>query len=197
MIHGELKNEEDDFDDRSTPSPSSHSNRRITEVGTAVSLPPLTIKEKPPINVVGDVGGRIAIMVDDLIDNVKPFVDAAIILKGTVIHFVNKICDPPMYFILQFLILTSESFNTFLERGAYKIYVLATHGILSAEAPRLIEDSPIDEVVVSNTVPHDMQKLQCHKIKTVDVSILLAEAIRRIHNKESMCHLFRNVSFDD
>lgn len=31
-------------------------------------------------------------------------------------------------------------------RGAYKIYVMATHGLLSAEAPRLIEDSPIDEV---------------------------------------------------
>ena len=83
------------------------------------------------------------------------------------------------------------------ERGAYKIYVLATHGILSADAPRLIEDSPIDEVVVTNSVPHDMQKLQCHKIKTVDVSILLAEAIRRIHNKESMSHLFRNVTLED
>ncbi len=34
------------------------------------------------------------------------------------------------------------------ERGAYKIYVMATHGLLSAEAPRLIEDSPIDEVLV-------------------------------------------------
>ncbi len=34
------------------------------------------------------------------------------------------------------------------ERGAYKIYVMATHGLLSAEAPRLIEDSPIDEVFV-------------------------------------------------
>ena len=32
------------------------------------------------------------------------------------------------------------------ERGAYKIYVMATHGILSADAPRLIEDSHIDEV---------------------------------------------------
>lgn len=32
------------------------------------------------------------------------------------------------------------------ERGAYKIYVLATHGLLSQDAPRLIEDSPIDEV---------------------------------------------------
>ena len=33
------------------------------------------------------------------------------------------------------------------ERGAYKIYVLATHGLLSSDAPRLIEESPIDEVI--------------------------------------------------
>ena len=89
VIHGEAKNEEDDLDDHSTPPPLTHSNRRITEVGTAVSLPPLTIKQKPPINVVGDVGGRIAIMVDDLIDNVKPFVDAALILKGKLNIFAN------------------------------------------------------------------------------------------------------------
>ena len=76
-------------------------------------MPPLVGKAKPPINVVGDVNGRVAIMVDDMIDDVKSFIDAAHILK---------------------------------ERGAYKIYVLATHGILSADAPRLIEESPIDEV---------------------------------------------------
>lgn len=32
------------------------------------------------------------------------------------------------------------------ERGAYKIYILATHGLLSCEAPRLLDESPIDEV---------------------------------------------------
>lgn len=37
------------------------------------------------------------------------------------------------------------------ERGAYKIYVLATHGLLSSDAPRLIEESPIDEVTSSYT----------------------------------------------
>ena len=37
--------------------------------------------------------------------------------------------------------------NVLRERGAYKIYVMATHGVLSAEAPRLIEDSPIHEVI--------------------------------------------------
>lgn len=83
------------------------------------------------------------------------------------------------------------------ERGAYKIYVLATHGLLSSDAPRLIEDSAIDEVVVTNTVPHELQKMQCHKIKTVDISILLSEAIRRIHNKESMSYLFKNVTLED
>ena len=53
------------------------------------------------------------------------------------------------------------------------------------------------QVVVTNTVPHDVQKLQCHKIKTVDISILISEAIRRIHNKESMSHLFRHVRLED
>ena len=70
------------------------------------------------MTVVGDVGGRIAIIVDDTIDDVTSFVAAAEVLK---------------------------------ERGAYKIYVLATHGLLSHDAPRLIEESPINEVVVTNT----------------------------------------------
>lgn len=83
------------------------------------------------------------------------------------------------------------------ERGAYKIYVLATHGLLSSSAPRMIENSCIDEVVVTNTIPHEIQKMQCHKIKTVDISILLAEAIRRIHNKESSKFFkFNSVSLD-
>jgi len=160
VIHGEVKDDEDDDVGRASPPPNF--SNRVTSVG--IALPPLMGKEKPPINVVGDVGGRIAIMVDDMIDDVKSFIDAAHILK---------------------------------DRGAYKIYVLATHGILSADAPTLIDESPIDEVVVTNTVPHDLQKLQCHKIKTVDISILLAEAMRRIHNKESMSHLFRHVTLED
>jgi phosphoribosylpyrophosphate synthetase len=81
--------------------------------------------------------------------------------------------------------------------GAYRVYVLATHGLLSSDAPRLIDDSLIDEVVVTNTIPHEVQKLQCNKIKTIDISILFAEAIRRIHNKESMSTLFKNVTLED
>lgn len=54
-------------------------------------------------------------------------------------------------------------------------------------------------MIVTNTVPHDheMQKMQSKKVTTIDVSILLSEAIRRIHNKESMSYLFRNVGIED
>ncbi|RZC34993.1 phosphoribosyl pyrophosphate synthase-associated protein 2 [Asbolus verrucosus] len=178
VIHGEQKeSESDEVDGRYSPPTIPRSRTMDAGVGVPVHI----AKEKPPINVVGDVGGRIAIMVDDLIDDVQSFVAASEVLK---------------------------------ERGAYKIYVLATHGLLSSDAPRLIEDSPIDEVrlclvwfegdnlsvlqvVVTNTIPHELQKMQCHKIKTVDISILLSEAIRRIHNKESMSYLFKNVTLED
>ncbi|XP_063324582.1 phosphoribosyl pyrophosphate synthase-associated protein 1-like isoform X2 [Pelmatolapia mariae] len=160
VIHGEAHHSESDMADGRHSPPLS---RAITG-HTGLELPLMMAKEKPPISVVGDVGGRIAIIVDDIIDDVEDFVAAAEILK---------------------------------ERGAYKIYVMATHGLLSAEAPRLIEESAIDEVVVTNTVPHEVQKLQCPKIKTVDVSMILAEAIRRIHNGESMAYLFRNIAMDD
>ncbi|XP_044758698.1 phosphoribosyl pyrophosphate synthase-associated protein 2 [Coccinella septempunctata] len=161
VIHGEQKeSESDEIDGRYSPPTLPRSRTMDAGVGVPIHI----AKEKPPINVVGDVGGRIAIMVDDMIDDVQSFVAAAEVLK---------------------------------ERGAYKIYVMATHGLLSSDAPRLIEDSPIDEVVVTNTVPHELQKMQCHKIKTVDISILLSEAIRRIHNKESMSYLFKNVTLED
>ncbi|KXJ28612.1 Phosphoribosyl pyrophosphate synthase-associated protein 2 [Exaiptasia diaphana] len=52
-------------------------------------------------------------------------------------------------------------------------------------------------VVVTNTVAHDSKAVRCSKIKSIDISQLLAEAIRRIHNGESMGYLFRNVPLED
>ncbi|KAL4718080.1 hypothetical protein ACJJTC_018226 [Scirpophaga incertulas] len=164
VIHGEQKeSESDEVDGRYSP-PCLHSVDKSRTMDVTVGVPAHPAKEKPPINIVGDVAGRIAIMVDDMIDDVHSFVAAAEVLKDC---------------------------------GAYKIYILATHGLLSSDAPRLIEDSPIDEVVVTNTVPHELQKMQCNKIKTIDISVLLSEAIRRIHNKESMSYLFKNVTLED
>ncbi|XP_070579874.1 phosphoribosyl pyrophosphate synthase-associated protein 2-like isoform X2 [Ptychodera flava] len=162
VIHGEQKIAESDVVD-GRHSPPTVSPYRVTGTGLE-TVPLLTPKEKPPINVVGDVGGRIAIIVDDMIDDVESFVTAAEILK---------------------------------ERGAYKIYAMATHGLLSSDAPKKLEESAIDEVVVTNTVPHELQKLQCNKIQTIDISIILSEAIRRIHFGESMSYLFRNIASED
>uniref|UniRef100_A0A6P4EHP4 Phosphoribosyl pyrophosphate synthase-associated protein 2 isoform X10 n=2 Tax=Drosophila rhopaloa TaxID=1041015 RepID=A0A6P4EHP4_DRORH len=163
VIHGEQKETDaDEVDGRYSPPPTSSNRQRTTSV--SVGVPEHIVKVKPPLTIVGDVSGRIAIMVDDLIDDVQAFVAAAEMLK---------------------------------EHGACKIYVLATHGLLSSDAPRQLDESPIDEIVVTNTIPHEIQKLQCHKIKTIDISILIAEAIRRIHNKESMSYLFRNVTLED
>ncbi|KAL6110214.1 prpsap1 [Pungitius sinensis] len=164
VMHGEAHHSELDMVDGRQSPPFSSPPNRTTAGHTGLELPLMMAKEKPPITVVGDVGGRIAIIVDDIIDDLEDFVAAAEILK---------------------------------ERGAYKIYIMATHGLLSGDAPRLIEESAIDEVVVTNTVPHEVQKLQCPKIKTVDVSMILAEAIRRTHNGESMAYLFRNIAVDD
>ena len=50
---------------------------------------------------------------------------------------------------------------------------------------------------MTNTVEHETKKVQCSKIRTIDVSLLLAEAVRRIHNGESMSYLFRNVPMQD
>lgn len=71
-----------------------------------------------------------------------------------------------------------------------------THGLLSGDTQKL-ENSQIDEVVVANTIPHDMHKLHCHKIKTIDVSVIISEAIRRIQNNESLSYLFSNIACDD
>uniref|UniRef100_A0A8C2IQQ6 Phosphoribosyl pyrophosphate synthase-associated protein 2 n=2 Tax=Cyprinus carpio TaxID=7962 RepID=A0A8C2IQQ6_CYPCA len=161
VIHGEAQDAESDLvDGRHSPPTVKNSGA----IHPSLEIPLLIPKEKPPITVVGDVGGRIAIIVDDIIDDVDSFLAAAETLK---------------------------------ERGAYKIFVMATHGILSSDAPQLIEESAIDEVVVTNTIPHEIQKLQCPKIKTVDISMILSEAIRRIHNGESMSYLFRNIGMDD
>ena len=79
------------------------------------------------------------------------------------------------------------------EGGATKVYAIVTHGILSRDAVDKINNSVLEAVIVTNTVPHsDKQKL-CPKLKTIDVAPILAEAIRRTHNGESVSFLFSHV----
>lgn len=76
------------------------------------------------------------------------------------------------------------------DNGAVKIYAIITHAIMSGDAVERIQRSYLDEVIVSNTVPQDEHVKRCSKIKVFNVAPVFGEAIRRIHNGESVSMLF-------
>jgi phosphoribosylpyrophosphate synthetase len=160
VIHGESKDgeppeeDEEEDDGRNSPPPVHHTHRASLIPGALQ-----VVKEKPPMTVVGDVHGKIALMIDDVVDELDHLMAAAKCLKV---------------------------------RGAYRVCVVATHGIFTKTATELLELSDIDEVLVTNTIMHDIDEKRCSKIRTIDISMLLAEAIRRIYYGESMSQLFRN-----
>lgn len=78
------------------------------------------------------------------------------------------------------------------ERGAEKIYVGATHGVFAGEALKLLSKAPIDEVVVTDTIPENENAKKLHNIKVLSVSTMLGEAIKRIHKNESVSSLFKD-----
>jgi ribose-phosphate pyrophosphokinase len=109
------------------------------------------------MHLIGDVRGKIAIILDDMIDTAGTLTQAAKALK---------------------------------ENGASAIYACATHGVLSGPAIERISNSDIEEVVLTDTIPPGDKKHQTTKIRMLSVADLLAEAIRRIHEDESVSSLF-------
>jgi len=79
------------------------------------------------------------------------------------------------------------------ERGAEKIYVGATHGVFASPALERLEQAPIDEVVVTNTIPLSERAQEIESIKVLSVASMLGEAIKRIHRNESVSNLFNNI----
>ncbi|OQU97685.1 hypothetical protein CLAIMM_03579 [Cladophialophora immunda] len=76
------------------------------------------------------------------------------------------------------------------ENGAQKCIALVVHAFLSGRAIDVIENSALDEIVVANTIPLSQRARECSKIRTMDVSAMLGEAIRRTHYGESISQLF-------
>jgi ribose-phosphate pyrophosphokinase len=76
------------------------------------------------------------------------------------------------------------------ESGAKKICAIITHGIMSGDALQIITTSAIDQVIVSDSVPQVDHLAQCSKMRVFNVAPIFAEAIRRIHNGESVSALF-------
>ncbi len=77
-----------------------------------------------------------------------------------------------------------------VEKGARRVVACATHGVLSGPAVQRIVDSPLEEVVVTNSIPLSAEAKACGKIKVLPIARLLGEAIRRIHNSDSVSSLF-------
>ena len=79
------------------------------------------------------------------------------------------------------------------QRGAEKIIVGATHGVFAGEALKRLAEAPIDEIVVTDTIPMSDKIKQTKNIKVLSVSSMLGEAIKRIHRDESVSSLFSSV----
>ena len=80
--------------------------------------------------------------------------------------------------------------DALLDQGASKVYACATHPVLSGPAIERIKTSAIEEVVVTNSIPLAQDKRAAARITVLTVAPLLGEAIRRIHDEESVSTLF-------
>ncbi|HTJ05075.1 MAG TPA: ribose-phosphate pyrophosphokinase [Caldimonas sp.] len=76
------------------------------------------------------------------------------------------------------------------ERGAKKVFAYCTHAVFSGPAIERIQNSKLDEVVVTDTIPLDDHGQHCKKVRQLSVAFLFAETIRRISDGESVTSLF-------
>ncbi|WBW73564.1 ribose-phosphate pyrophosphokinase [Schizosaccharomyces osmophilus] len=115
------------------------------------------------ITLVGDVRGKTTLLMDDMIENPTTFIIAAE-------HLVKR-C------------------------GAKRVIVMGSHGIFQNNCLRDLENcNYIEQIVVTNTYPIKPQSLaQSTKLALIDISGVLAEAIRRTHNGESISFLFKKA----
>ncbi|MHC4394695.1 MAG: ribose-phosphate diphosphokinase [Planctomycetota bacterium] len=79
------------------------------------------------------------------------------------------------------------------QRGAKRIYVGATHGVFAGKALERLQQSPIDEIVVTDTIPLGQEASGLGTIKVLSVAAMLGEAIKRIHRNESVSSLFNST----
>jgi ribose-phosphate pyrophosphokinase len=80
--------------------------------------------------------------------------------------------------------------SALMANGAARVLACAVHGVLSGPALERIEQSPIEKLIVTNTIRLDDKRARCSKIVVLSVARLLAQAIRSIHEESSVSSLF-------
>nr|WP_190274110.1 ribose-phosphate pyrophosphokinase [Gallionella capsiferriformans] len=83
-----------------------------------------------------------------------------------------------------------EAAKALKEKGAVRVLAYCTHAVLSGPAIERIENSAIDELVVTDTIPLSEAAKNCGRIRQLSTAELMAETIRRINNEESVSSLF-------
>ncbi len=83
-----------------------------------------------------------------------------------------------------------EAAKALKEKGAERVLAYCTHGVLSGPAIERIENSAIDELVVTDTIPLSEAAKNCKRIRQLSVAELMAETLRRINAEESVSSLF-------
>jgi ribose-phosphate pyrophosphokinase len=109
------------------------------------------------MHVIGDVAGKTAVIVDDIIDT-----------AGTLVNGVQALID----------------------QGAKEVYAACTHPVLSGPAYERIAQSPLKEVVVTDTIPL-RQDVDHHKIVVLSTAGILADTIKSVFTGESVSELFQ------
>jgi len=109
------------------------------------------------MNIIGDVSGHTAILVDDMVDTGGSLARAAYAL---------------------------------VEKGAKRVYACCTHPVLSGQAVKVLSEAPIEEIIVTDTIPLSEEAKRGPKIRVLSLAGILADAIRRIHEDDSVSSLF-------
>jgi ribose-phosphate pyrophosphokinase len=112
--------------------------------------------------------------------------------KSEVMHILGEV-DGSDALIVDDLTATGgsliEAAAAIKKAGARNIYAAVTHGILSGNAIENVQKSEIKKLLITDTIPLDDSK-KVSKISVLSVASLLADAIKRIHNEESVSSLF-------
>jgi ribose-phosphate pyrophosphokinase len=84
----------------------------------------------------------------------------------------------------------TQAVDSLLKHGASKVLALATHPVLSGPAIKRLKESPIEKLIVTDSIPLSQEAKDSGKIEVVSVAPVLAEAIKRISSNDSVSSLF-------
>jgi len=79
------------------------------------------------------------------------------------------------------------------EKGAKKVVAYATHAVLSGNAVNNINNSQLDELITTNTIPLSAEAEACPKIRQLSIAPSLANVIRRISDEQSISSIFTDA----